>query len=317
MARTGLGAPPTSEARLTWRAMGTSCAVSLVDPDALGVAMGVLERVAELERQWSRFLPDSDLSRVNAAAGRPVVVSPETAALVAAAVTWWDRTAGRFDPSVLPALLAAGYDRDLDTGHGPVGDGAPVPGCAGVVVDLVSSTVRLPAGTALDLGGIGKGAAVDRLVEDLRGVRGGLIDLGGDLRVWGDDPDGLGGWPVAVEDPRTRQEVALLGLREGAVATSTTLRRAWGTGARRAHHLIDPRHGRPAQGELVGASVVAPTATEAEVLAKAAVVSGTVADARSLLGDRGRAALLVPREGPLVEVGGFRSLCWTAPKEAA
>lgn len=297
--------------------MGTECRVTTVGPGALGAAMAVVERVAELEGRWSRFLPDSDLSRVNAGAGSPVVVAPGTATLVAAAVTWWDRTAGRFDPSVLAALEAVGYDRDLATGHGAIGDGAPVPGCAGIVVDLVASTVRLPAGTTLDLGGIGKGAAVDRAVDDLTGTTGGLIDLGGDLRVWGADPDGVGGWPVAVEDPRTRQPVALLGLREGAVATSTTLRRTWQEHGRRAHHLIDPRRGAPVCGEMVGATVVTPTATEAEVLAKAAVVSGAVADAQALLEDHGAAGLLVPRVGPVVAVGGFRSLCWTAPAEAA
>jgi thiamine biosynthesis lipoprotein len=97
------------------------------------------------------------------------------------------------------------------------------------------------------------------------------------------------------------------------MATSTTLRRAWARDGRRAHHLIDPRTGRPVQGELVGVTVVAPTATMAEVLAKSAIVSGSIEAGRSLLDAYGLAGLLVPVDGPVVPVGDFEAMCWTAP----
>ena len=129
--------------------------------------------------------------------------------------------------ALLRRLCDAGYDRSFDYGTGPIGTGRDVPGCDGVHVDRAVGTVRLPDGVQLDLGGIGKGAAVDRAIELLRPlVRGAIVDLGGDLRVWGDPPNDRG-WSVAVEDVRTGAEAARLWLAAGAVATSTTQRRRW------------------------------------------------------------------------------------------
>ena len=121
---------------------------------------------------------------------------------------------------------------------------------------------------------------VDALAAD---AAGGVVDLGGDLRVWGKAPAGAPGWPIAVEDVRSGRHAALLGLAAGAVATSTVLRRRWQVGERRAHHLIDPATGRPSDGELVAVTVVAGEATGAEVLAKAAL------DRRDDLSGRGAA----------------------------
>ena len=282
--------------------MGTDAAVQLVGGDQASLARARM-LVEELEQRWSRFRTDSELAAVNAASGRAVLVSAATAALVHEAVSWWAETGGRFDPTVLPALVDAGYAASFDTGTGPIGDGQPVPGCAGVAVDLRTSAVRTPVGVALDLGGIGKGAAVDRLVEHLSPTAtGGLVDLGGDLRVWGTPPRD-DGWPIALEDPRDGSRAELLWLAEGAVATSTSLRRRWTDGRRAAHHLIDPRTGRPAAGERVGVAVVAGRATAADVLAKAALVAGSVDAASGLLHDHGVAGLLTPAEGATVAVG--------------
>src|SRR5579863_8411292 len=95
-----------------FRAMGTDAHIVVVGggPSLLD---GAVARVAELERRWSRFLPDSEISRANALSGRPLEVSAETVRLVACAVSGWRLTSGRFDPTVLPALCDAGYDRDF------------------------------------------------------------------------------------------------------------------------------------------------------------------------------------------------------------
>lgn len=305
------------ERRHTWTAMGTTCTVWLVGDGAADGAVAAERIVAGLEGGWSRFIPSSDVGRLNRAGGRAVTVAERTIDVVERAVAWWRETDGRFDPTVLDALEAAGYDRDHATGHGPIGVGTPAPGCADVVVDHVAGTIQLPAGVRVDLGGIGKGRAVDLVAEHLRDLRGGLVDLGGDLRVWGAAPGGGSGWPVAVDDLRDGSPLALIGLLDGAVATSSTLRRRWSDGFRSAHHLIDPRDGSPARGDLVSVTVVAGKAEGAEVLAKAALIAGSVAAARPLLDDHGVAAALVPRAGPIALVGGFADLCWSLPAEVA
>ncbi len=298
----------------TWTAMGTTCRTSFVGWGAADADVDARALVGYLESRWSRFLAGSDVGRLNAAGGQTTAVAPETLAVVSDAITWWRVTSGRFDPTVFAALLAAGYDRDHALGHGPITRSGPAPGCAGIEIDADAGTLRLPPGVGLDLGGIGKGWAVDFVAGSLRHLEGGLVDLGGDLRVWGRPPEG-DGWPIAVEDHRDGSTIALLWLADGAVATSSTLRRAWRDGDRAAHHLIDPSSGRPLDGELVTVTVVAGMAAAAEVLAKAALVSGSVDGARALLDEHHVAALLVPADGPPVRVGDFDALCWNPAPE--
>ena len=203
--------------------------------------------------------------------------------MLARAVDAWHDTGGRYDPTVLAALEAAGYDRDFDavarTGgaDGPTGPGT-APGCGDVELDDLVRAVRLPLGVTIDLGGIGKGAAADEvsaglLAAGVPGVTGVLVNLGGDLRARGDAP-APHGWVVDVDDPLRTGRAGLLALGEGAVATSTRLRRTWTRGDRSLHHLIDPRTGAPADAGLASVTVVAGEAWRAEVLAKAAFVAG-------------------------------------------
>jgi thiamine biosynthesis lipoprotein len=293
--------------------MGTRARVELVGGDDTAI-FEARALIYDCERRWSRFLADSEVSALNAADGRPVVLSADTAELLHEATSWWRATDRSFDPTVLAALRDAGYVRSLVHGAGPIGTGADVPGCDGVRIDLCTGLVQAPRGVGFDLGGIGKGAAVDRAIELLVPMsRGALVDLGGDLRVHGEPPTGSG-WPIGVEDVRTGDAAALLWLASGAVATSTTLRRRWSDGQRSAHHLIDPATGRPTEGDLVAVTVVAGRATGAEVLAKAAVVAGTVAAARVLLERHGVAGLLFPADGDPTAVGGFRDLCHEGAK---
>jgi thiamine biosynthesis lipoprotein len=295
--------------------MGTDVEVLALGADDATIAtMGAMAAGAleVREARWSRFRPTSELCRLNAAAGAPVVLSPGTFALVERAVAAWRNTAGRFDPTVLGALEAAGYDRDFaalvrvqDDHVAPV---PPVPGCDGVVLDSVVSSVRLPAGVALDLGGIGKGVAADEvsaelLAAALRGVRGVLVNLGGDLRARGEAP-APHGWVVAVEDPLSTGRTGVVALVEGAIATSTRLRRTWTRGDRAMHHLIDPRTGEPAVAGLASVTVLAGSAADAEVLAKAAYVAGPD-QGRSLIEDAGATGLFVTDAGAVVELAGL------------
>ena len=295
--------------------MGTDVEVLAVGAD--GAAMATLGGLAAdalevREARWSRFRPTSELCRLNDAAGAPVVVSPGTFSLIARAVDAWRDTGGRYDPTVLAALEAAGYDRDFDAvaraGDEAAGDHPVVPGCGDVELDSLVSAVRLPVGVALDLGGIGKGAAADEVSAALLdagvpGVTGVLVNMGGDLRARGAAPQPHG-WVVDVDDPLETGRTGLLAFAEGAIATSTKLRRAWTRGDRTLHHLIDPRTGEPAESGLASVTVVAGEAWRAEVLAKAAFVAG-VDDGRTLIEASGATGLLVTDDGQVLELDGL------------
>lgn len=261
-----------------FRAMGTRVEV-LTDgsgdgarfADAVVRVQATFER---LERRCSRFRADSELTQVNRRAGRPTRLSPELAELVSHALAAARRTEGRFDPTVLDAVVAAGYDADFDE----ILAGAraalrpPRPCGRWREVRLEGDLLTLPEGVGLDLGGLAKGWTVDVAADVARsiGLRWVLVNAGGDLRLAGDPPPE--GIAVGVEDPEDPSTEALrLYLAGGALATSSITRRAWAPGL---HHLIDPRTGAPAATGVLQATVWAPTCAEAEVAAKDALLRG-------------------------------------------
>jgi hypothetical protein len=151
-------------------------------------------RLAELEALWSRFAPGSDIDRLNRAAGAPVHVSRATITLLNTMVKAAEATSGRYDPTVLPALMDAGYRASIDDADrvstlspGPHRSGV---GMADVVIDADAQTVTLPPDVAIDPGGIGKGLAADLVVEQLvlGGAAGALVSIGGDLATAGAVP---------------------------------------------------------------------------------------------------------------------------------
>jgi thiamine biosynthesis lipoprotein len=265
--------------------MGTTAHVVVVGDRAATLVDGAAVRLAALERRWSRFLPTSDISRCNALGGSHVVVSPETVQLVRHAVAGWTATDGRFDPTILPALRALGYDRDFAAvAEHAAALSAPrcgeAPGCGAIEYDEQIRTVTLPPGVEFDPGGIGKGFAADLVCEQLvgAGARGALVNVGGDLRAHGDPPNGAS-WDVAIVDPaQTGREVTRVALLDGAVATSSRARRRWLTASGPAHHLLDPRTGLPARTRHATVSVIAGTAWWAEVVSKAVLVAGLDVD---------------------------------------
>ena len=210
--------------------MGATADVTVVGgPRALlEVARG---RLTDLERRWSRFIPTSEVSRLNRADGLPTRVSFETRLLVQRALDGHRVTGGRFDPTLLGAVLRAGYVESFDRlGRRPRRfDSALVTGADRIEVDEVAGTVRIPVGVGFDPGGIGKGLAADLVAEELLvlGAAGVCVNVGGDLRVAGTPPDGEA-WRVMVESPWERGvPLAQLRLRDGAVATSSRLHRRW------------------------------------------------------------------------------------------
>jgi thiamine biosynthesis lipoprotein len=260
-------------------AMGSRAEV-IVGGGDVALVDWAMDEIATLERTWSRFRSESDLCRLNDAAGRWVDVAPLLLLALDRADALWQATDGRFDPTILHALENAGYDRTFELvgigaqAQAPV---APVPaaGFGNVAIDLANGRARVPAGIALDLGGIGKGLAADLVADGLiaRGAASALVSMGGDLRAAGDAPEG--GWPVPVEDPMRPDETRFIHpLRDGGVVTSTTLIRSWDRDGVRMHHIIDPTTGAPARSELVAVVVAGAEAWWAEGVAKAALIAG-------------------------------------------
>jgi thiamine biosynthesis lipoprotein len=263
-------------ARHAFHAMGTDVEC-LLDGRPGDRFAAVEAEFARLEALLSRFLADSELSRLNAAGSFDA--GPDLLEVTRLALAARARTGGLFDPTVHDAVVAAGYDRSFDELHDEGAAGAP--GSCGGSVAIDGSTVRLGAGVKLDLGGIAKGYAVDRSVALLALAGPCLVNAGGDLAIAG------GVWPVAIEGAGLTLE-----LTTGALATSGRDRRHWVRGGEELHHLIDPATGRPAVTPLLHATVAAPTAVDAEVLAKFAFLTGRVdaphvlvtADGRTVVG---------------------------------
>src|SRR5262245_56702241 len=177
--------------------MGTDVHVVVGGGRELALLEQARARVLELEQRWSRFLPESEISRFNRApVATPCLVSQETLHLVATAKRAWELTGGLYDPTVLPALRAAGYDDDFARVRARADDGCAVlaprpPGCTGLVVDPIVGTITKRDELEFDPGGIGKGLAADLVSQELlhSGAAGALVNVGGDIRVRGDAPD--------------------------------------------------------------------------------------------------------------------------------
>ncbi len=263
--------------RRRFAAMGSTAEIIVVGGSDRRAVEAAVVRVGELEQRWSRFVDTSEVTMVNRGAGEPVTVSEDTVLLVELACEAWERTGGRFDPTVLRAVEAIGYTASLDRASPGLGippsvgtvpaAAAGVGGCGSIVVDRATRTVRLPPGVGFDPGGIGKGLAADLVGFELRaaGVAGGCVNIGGDIRVWGRGPNGPR-WRVG-SGGRT------FDVTDVGVATSGVERRAWIVDGEPVHHVIDPSTARPARSGPVAVTVVAGSAWRAETCATALLVA--------------------------------------------
>jgi FAD:protein FMN transferase len=253
--------------RRTFDSLGGECELF-----ALGMGQDTLAEseawIRRMHDRLTRFEPNSEVSRLNAS-GDWFAVSPELEALLHESLRAFDLSDGLVNVAVLPALLSAGYTRDFAAGPTERSDPQRVPPLP-VVLELRAGEARLLHGAAVDLGGIAKGWLADRVAERLGDNA--LVNLCGDLFARGGGDTGEG-WPVGFGD-RT------LLLKDVGAATSGTTKRAWAGG----HHLIDPRTGLPAQSDLSEVSVLASTATDAEIYAKVALLLGSKAAPRFLEG---------------------------------
>jgi thiamine biosynthesis lipoprotein len=273
------GAGTGAEEGRRFACFGGTCEVRAAGAGARAAVERARERLLEWHGRFTRFDPGSELSRLNADARGRVPVSPTMAALAGAVVGAAELTGGLVDGTLLHEVEDAGYRTRpvlpvplplllrLAPARRPA---RPSPAARWRGIAVAGGELRRPPGVALDSGGLAKGLFADLLADELGDRPAFVVDCCGDLRLGGAEPRA-----VHVAGPFARAILHTFELRGGGVATSGIGRRSWiGPDGRAAHHLLDPGTGRPAFTGVVQATALAPTALEAEVRAKAAVLSG-------------------------------------------
>jgi thiamine biosynthesis lipoprotein len=276
----------------TFACFGAECTVIVAGGGDVAAAVAAArQRLLEWHDQFSRFRPDSELSRLNADPRETVPVSPIVRRVVQAALAAADATGGLVDPTLLRDIEQAGYSGHFESAGIPLAlalelappraPGRPRPEAAwrSIEVDRRTGTVTRPPGVRIDAGGIAKGVFADELATGLGSFDAFAIDCAGDLAVGG--ARGIRR-PVNVASPFDERTLHTFERAAGGVATSGIGKRSWLRHGRPAHHLLDPATGQPVFSGLVQATALAPTATEAEALSKAAILSGPEGAARWL-----------------------------------
>jgi FAD:protein FMN transferase len=300
-------------ARDTFGVFGTTAVLLVAGRRDVGEARAIAdEELAAVDLACSRFRPDSELSRLNAAAGKSVVVSQTLASLIATALRAAEVTGGDVDPTCGAALVALGYDRDfpeVQASSGPAGlprMAGPVPGWQNVRLDEQDRSVRLDKGAQLDLGATAKAWAADQCAWQIadRMRCGVLVSLGGDVAVAGEAPPG--GWRIRVTDDHAAPDSApgqTVAIASGGLATSSTTVRAWLAGGSHVHHIVNPATGAPAASCWRTVSVAAGTCTDANIASTAAIIRSS--DAPEWLSELALPARLVGQDGAVVTTPGW------------
>ena len=274
--------------------------------------------IEQSERRFTRFSQDSELARLNRAAGSWMTVSSEMFELLEIALDCFQTTQGLFDPTILGDLEKAGYTKNMDELRLSGAEALSNPGLRAVRLAFDSLELRsrdlsilLPPGMRIDLGGIAKGWIAEQAARRLAQFTSACcVNAGGDLFLIG-TPDEMTAWEVGLEDPRhPGLDLIVLQVDGGAVTTSSVAKRVWQQGSATRHHLIDPRTGEPAVTPWLSVTVLAPGAAQAEVFAKAFLVGGPII-ARELIEKNPQITYLavgpdgkiwIPEDGQIVEL---------------
>ncbi|MEA2574061.1 MAG: FAD:protein transferase [Chloroflexia bacterium] len=333
---------PAGVQSIEFRAMGSQvlAAIASHEPEA-GMLLGQVPGWFEVwEAVLSRFREDSELSRLNQQAGSasPVPVSQVLWEVIQLALEAAHTTGGLVTPTVLNALEQAGYNSSFDIVSRPnnlspatvdplsrerVGEKTGTESVATATPDWHrietyrdTQSVRLPAGVRLDLGGIAKGWAAGEAASRLAKLGPALVDAGGDIAVRGTAASSPV-WPVGVDAPslppfEPDEQIELLTITSGGVATSGQDYRRWQQDGEWRHHIIDPRTGRPAITDVLSATVVAPTAAAAEIAAKVVLVLGSEKGLEWLEEHASLAGLLVLESGEILRSQRLHNYIWSS-----
>lgn len=267
--------------RLPFRAMGCEM-LAILEQDTESMPLILNDIPAwfeEWEETFSRFRLNSELSRLNRTFDQPVEVS-EAFWDVFQTALWADElTEGLVTPTVMDAVIEAGYDRSFndipayqsDAMRPTLIQNHPL---SMIVTDPCAHTVNLPHGVRLDFGGLAKGWAAHQTVERLQEYGPCLMNAGGDIALSGPQADGKP-WPIGVSNPfQAGTDLEVLHLKRCGVASSGKDRRHWNRNGTPRHHIINPFTGLPAETDLLRVTAVAPTVLEAEAVAKTAFILG-------------------------------------------
>lgn len=249
-----------------------------------------LERLAQIwfqciERQFSRFRSDSELTHINNSKGKLTSISDLMLEVLLLAQKYQQMTQGIFNPFILKALKHSGYNTSFEKiGNKNINLAKSLPqselsnSTLTLTLDPEARSLQLPQGIEMDLGGIVKSWAAKRLVQEYKhefGIKRGFVNTGGDLCVWGSSAESGEPWLIGIEDPwRPSQDIGILALESGAVATSSILGRQWLTAQGPMHHLIDSRTMQPSTSNIVQCTVTGPDVIECEIWTKVICILG-------------------------------------------
>jgi thiamine biosynthesis lipoprotein len=268
--------------KIEFKAMGCHMLAILDNPSTRSV-----ERLARVpgwfedwEQSLSRFRPESELSLLNCHAGEPVPVSPTLMEVFLSAVEAEKRSHGLVSPTLLDALVEAGYDQSFEllspertrwNREDPNWEFTTT----AIEWRIDNHTLCLPPHVHLDFGGVAKGWAAHQAMQRLKSYGPVLVDAGGDIAISGLQHD-QSSWPVAIADPfQPEADLDMLKLGRCGVATSGTDYRRWKQDGVLKHHIIDPRTGKPVETDILSATVIAPNVMEAEMATKVVLISGS------------------------------------------
>lgn len=292
---------------LRFRAMGTDCLIAVAGTENAATEINrARAEVDRLEAKFSRFRAGSELSRLNRQGGGQM--TGEMREVVALAIEMAAETAGLFDPTMLNEIRRVGYDADfaaISRRDAPIqtrqigGSGSPIRVSRWHEISVEGENLSLPTGTGLDLGGIVKGWAAERVASQIGDQCGALVDLGGDCAVVGPGPD-EGTWTIGVN--HGGGDLTAIAVEAGAVCTSTTRLRRWMAATGEKHHLLDPSTGNSVESDLVSVTVYDDSAPRAEAWAKSVLIGGLTAGL-GRAADAGIEAIATGRLGGVYSVG--------------
>lgn len=268
-------------AQTTHCAMGTIMTHKAFGPNAKECLNAVCQEVVRLERLFSRFLPESEISRVNRSAGiRSIKVSPETYTILSQATEYARSLPGCFDVTVQPlvALWQAARESLAQPDPASIEQTLPLVNYRDLLLDPVETTAGLKySGQSVDLGGIGKGLAGDRILDVYRkyGVTSAYSNLGGNVVTLGVKPD-ASPWYIGIQHPRREKDlIGVVSVINQTVVTSGDYQRTYTDNqGKQRHHILDPLTGFPAESGLVSVTIVAENSLSADVLSTAIFIAG-------------------------------------------
>lgn len=239
-----------------------------------------------IEKQFSRFRTDSELTYINTSKGKQTSISDLMLEVLLLAEKYQQMTHGIFNPLILNALESTGYDTSFEKLGNKNRDlvksvyyaSSNSDDTLTITLDPTAHSLQLPAEAEIDLGGIVKSWAVKRLAQKYKHelkIKRGFVNAGGDLYAWGNSSETGEPWLIGVEDPwQPSQDIGIIALETGSVATSSKLGRQWLTAQGPMHHLIDPRTMRPSISDTVQCTITGPDVIECEIWTKVICILG-------------------------------------------